>query len=203
MRDESEVVQENLSAEICANSVNMRNFVCDTTGTHYFNGALTSYLWTVFNEKIQERNLRHVMTLQHTTNKLTEKEVQEKISSLGEIIRMYDTYYIFGDLSIIRLDAVHKSNRTDIYAEIITEFLTDIEKNMDAIYEIFPSVNFTYCKIRWYLIRSDGSVMDVDFSEKLDDIILDEAYPYISYENSLDNYIYDYLNSDESILHLR
>jgi hypothetical protein len=83
-----------------------------------------------------------------------------------------------------------------IYARTAEE-IKGTEKKLRAFVKPYVSETYsTYCEVKWWYADNDGNEYNY-LTEIFDDIIHQEAYPYIP---NLENFITEYLDSEEAIL---
>jgi hypothetical protein len=126
--------------------------------------------------------------------------IEQYFLKFGEIlfIRNNEVVIKYEDLiCLFRLPGVDNCNYIDL--DIFSENIENIYKMSEIfrnnISNILRKSDIGKCELKWYL-KIDHRTKYYNMLEYLDDVFYNEAYPYIDCEN----FIKDYLNSEEPIL---
>jgi hypothetical protein len=152
-------------------------------------------------EKIEKDKLYYYETIDSRYN-ISRPMLIEKMSKLGSIISSDDVECVVGENFVLIPFIVDSGNENVEDRGIMFNFYCRYE-DKDSVGEKVQSVfhvnlkTSTAMKMDW-AIQSKGDLHFVEVHNILDEVIHDEAYPYLN--DSVDGFISDYLLSDASIL---
>lgn len=172
--------------------------------THALHGDEQLLLHTKLYDNVAKKIKEYNLSFSEAEN-LDIKEMSEDqfISFLtqfnGETVKLFNNYFIITDSGIFYITWTPKQNSNKIFFSIYTSSYDDLKNNKEKIYNIFKSVldnEKIFVDIDWFCM-TNGKLNSFSFTENLDDVIYQEAYPYIE---NIEGLIQNYIDSVDPLL---
>ncbi len=153
-------------------------------------------------EKIEEKQLFYRRNVDCRFN-ITRKDLIIKLSKLGTLINANNIESVIGENFVLLADVVDSGGDSALERGIMFSFYSrfeDAEVIELKVKDLFSENNksqTTSMKVSWGILQR-GDLNFVNVHNVLEEVVYDEAYPYIV--GGVDKLFYDYMNSSASIL---
>jgi len=180
---------------------NKRNFFYEGNDCEFINDLIINKTINYLSDKIND--YKYIKALKVFVIKSFELNLLEKLGNVifSECKYGEDSIYIEDDLCIYQFEYSKRKSYNILYIKFYTKEFNNIEDGIIRINNIInkykSNENNVECEIVWYYYTG-GNIRSVEFYELLDDVIHEEAYPFL--KGGLKTFVKDYLESKESIL---
>lgn len=131
----------------------------------------------------------------------TEDNLVNRLSGLGKVVFYASTkaVFVFGKDYAVIISLFFRFNYIEYQAVIASETLDRNKELHKSLDNVLPKDDVSFCNITMFYIDSRGVIDTFDISEDINDVIYQEAYPFINNGN-LYEYIDKFINGNENVL---